>query len=208
MSLGCGNPLALASLAEGETVLDLGCGGGFDCFLASPRVGRSGHVIGVDMTPEMIALARSNAANQEYANVEFRLGEIENLPVADSTVDVIVSNCVINLALDKRRVFREAYRVLKPGGRLAISDVVAVQPLPDSVKQDVSMISGCIGGAELADDIHTMLEQSGFENVVVKPREQSRAIIQSWGFSGTPEDYVASCDIQAWKPENRRIGTP
>ncbi len=199
MGLGCGNPLAIASLREGETVLDLGCGGGFDCFLARLRVGESGHVIGVDMTPDMIALARGNGEKSGYNNVEFRLGEIEHLPVADGTVDVILSNCVINLAIDKRQVYRDAYRVLKPGGRLSISDVVAEKALPERMKNDASLVSGCIGGAELAENIRTMLLETGFVDIALKPREQSREIIRSWGFEGNLEDYVASYEIQARK---------
>jgi arsenite methyltransferase len=200
MGLGCGNPLSMASLQKGETVLDLGCGGGFDCFLASQRVGDSGRVIGVDMTPEMIELARDNAEKGGYANVEFRLGEIETLPVADGCVDVILSNCVINLATDKRRVYREAYRALKPGGRLSISDVLAIRPLPEAVRDDLSMISGCIGGAELAENIREMLGDAGFADIVLKPLEHSRAIIGGWNFKGNPEDYVASYEIRARKP--------
>ncbi len=201
MGLGCGNPLAIALLQEGETVLDLGCGGGFDCFLSRQKVGESGFVIGVDMTPDMIALARGNAAKSGYRNVEFRLGEIEHLPVADGTVDAILSNCVINLAQDKRQVFREAYRVLKPGGRLSISDVVAEKPLPASAKAEPSLVSGCIGGAALAADIRAMLLEAGFEGVSLAPKENGRAIIQSWGFGGNLEDYVASYEVRARKPE-------
>lgn len=141
MGLGCGNPIAFAGLKAGEIVLDLGSGGGIDCFLARAQVGETGHVIGVDMTPEMIKLARKNAEKSGYKNIEFRLGEIEHLPVADSSVDVIISNCVINLSLDKRQVFKDAYRVLKPGGRLSISDVVAIKHIPQDMKQDMGLIS-------------------------------------------------------------------
>ena len=201
MGLGCGNPLALASLKEGETVLDLGCGGGFDCFLARRQVGESGRVIGVDMTPDMIALARGNAEKSGYNNIEFRLGEIEHLPVADEEVDVILSNCVINLAQDKRQVFLEAFRVLKPGGRLSISDVVAEKPLPEEIKQDSALVSGCIGGAEYVENIRAMLQAAGFCGIALKPKEQSREIIQSWGFGWNAQDCVASYEIQARKPE-------
>ena len=201
MGLGCGNPLAIASLKAGETVLDLGCGGGFDCFLARRQVGESGHVIGVDMTPEMVALARGNAEKSGYNNIEFRLGEIEHLPVADGTADVILSNCVINLALDKRQVFLEAFRVLRPGGRLSISDVVAEKPLPKELKNDPALVSGCIGGAEYVENIRAMLQAAGFCDIVLKPKEQSREIIRSWGFEGNLEEYVGSYEIQARKPE-------
>jgi SAM-dependent methyltransferase len=207
MGLGCGNPVAIAALREGETVLDLGCGGGLDCFLASRKVKEHGYVIGVDMTPEMIGLARSNAKTNGLHNLDFRLGEIEHLPVADETVDVILSNCVVNLSVDKGQVYREAFRVLKPGGRLCISDVVALKPLPEALQADERMVSGCIGGAELADTIRAMLTDAGFANVVIRPKEKSRAMIRSWGFSGNPEDYVASCDIFADKPDARKTIT-
>ncbi|OPX86799.1 MAG: Erythromycin 3''-O-methyltransferase [Pelotomaculum sp. PtaB.Bin104] len=141
MGLGCGNPIAIAGLKEGEVVLDLGSGGGIDCFLARALVGETGHVIGVDMTPEMIKLARKNAEKSGYKNIEFRLGEIEHLPVADSSVDVIISNCVINLSMDKVQVFKDAFRVLKPGGRLSITDIVATKQLPQDMKKDLNLIS-------------------------------------------------------------------
>ena len=159
LGLGCGNPHAIAALRPGETVLDLGSGAGFDSFLAARQVGKTGRVIGVDMTPEMVAKARELARTDEYSNVEFRLGEIENLPVADSSVDVIMSNCVINLSPDKRRVFREAFRVLKPGGRLAISDVIATAPLPEAVRNDLALYSSCIGGAVTIAELETMLQR-------------------------------------------------
>ncbi len=153
MGLGCGNPQVIAALKPGETVLDLGSGGGIDCFLASQAVGNTGHVIGVDMTPEMISKARNNNIKGNYPNVEFRLGEIENLPVADNSVDVIISNCVINLSPDKRRVFSEAFRVLKPGGRLAISDIVATAELPAEISADLALYTGCIAGAEMINKL-------------------------------------------------------
>lgn len=167
MGLGCGNPVALASLKEGETVLDLGAGGGFDCFLAARQVGTQGRVIGVDMTPEMVEKARKNAQEGGYANVEFRLGEIENLPVADNSVDVIISNCAINLTPHKRRVFGEAFRVLRPGGRLMVSDIVLLRPLPPSVRESVSAYVGCVSGAELKEDYLNAIVDAGFAEVEV-----------------------------------------
>ena len=167
LGLGCGNPTALASLKEGERVLDLGSGAGFDCFLAAKRVGKSGKVIGVDMTPEMLDKARRNAAKGKYENVEFRLGEIENLPVADNSVDVIISNCVINLAPNKKRVFEEAFRVLSPTGRLMVSDIVLLKPLPKAVQENVEAYSGCIAGAEFKDSYLELMRQVGFRNVKV-----------------------------------------
>jgi arsenite methyltransferase len=167
LGLGCGNPLALASLTEGETVLDLGSGAGFDCFLAANRVGKSGKVIGVDMTPEMLEKARENAQQNNYTNVEFRMGEIEALPVADNTVDIIISNCVINLSVDKDRVFQEAYRVLKPGGRLMISDIVLTKELPDFVRESVQAYIGCIAGAMLEADYLGAIENAGFKDARV-----------------------------------------
>ena len=168
LGLGCGNPIALASLKEGETVLDLGSGAGFDCFLAADRVGKTGRVIGVDMTPEMIERATENARKDGIENVEFRLGDIEHLPVEDRSVDVIISNCVINLAPDKGRVFQEAFRVLKPGGRLMVSDIVLTRPLPDFVKNSVAAYIGCVAGAALKEDYLGAMKQAGFENVTVQ----------------------------------------
>jgi SAM-dependent methyltransferase len=168
LGLGCGNPVALASLREGETVLDLGSGPGFDCLLAARRVGARGHVIGVDMTPEMVFRAREHAEEAEITNVEFRLGEIEHLPVADSSVDVIISNCVINLAIDKGQVFREAFRVLKPGGRLLISDIVLLSPLPECVRGSVDAYTGCISGAMLKQDFVDAVKKAGFQHVEIR----------------------------------------
>ncbi|MFC1931243.1 arsenite methyltransferase [Chloroflexota bacterium] len=165
LGLGCGNPVALASLAEGETVLDLGSGAGFDCFLAANRVGSKGKVIGVDMTPEMVEKARENAQVSNYANVEFRLGEIENIPAADNSVDVVISNCVINLAPDKERVFREAFRVLKPGGRLMVSDIVLLKELPDFIRRSIAAYVGCISGAVMKDEYLGMIREAGFQEV-------------------------------------------
>jgi SAM-dependent methyltransferase len=167
LSLGCGNPIALASLKEGEVVLDLGSGGGFDCFLAARRVGEKGKVIGVDMTPEMIDKARENAGKGKYKNVEFRLGEIENLPAADDSVDVVISNCVINLSPNKQQVFREAFRVLKPGGRVMISDIVLLKELPATIKNNVRAYVGCVSGAILKDRYMEQIQKAGFEEVEI-----------------------------------------
>jgi arsenite methyltransferase len=167
LGLGCGNPTALASLKEGERVLDLGSGAGFDCFLAAKKVGKSGRVIGVDMTPEMLDKARGNAAKGKYTNVEFRLGEIENLPVADNSVDVIISNCVINLAPNKKRVFEEAFRVLAPNGRLMVSDIVLLKPLPKAIAESIEAYAGCIAGAMLKDKYIEQIRKAGFSDVKV-----------------------------------------
>lgn len=199
MALGCGNPVAIASLKQGEIVLDLGSGGGFDCFLARKKVGEKGFVIGVDMTPDMISLARSNAEKSGYKNIEFRLGEIEHLPVADNFVDVIISNCVINLSLDKQRVFSEAYRILKPGGRLSVSDVVAIAKVPKNIRQNLEMISSCIGGAEEVENIKTKLKNAGFTKIKLSPKENSAEIIKEWAPGVKIENYVASYIIEAMK---------
>ena len=199
MGLGCGNPLAIAALDPGETVLDLGSGGGFDCFLASRRVGPQGLVIGVDMTPDMVHLARQNAQKAKLGNVSFRLGEIEHLPVADQSVDVIISNCVINLAQEKEQVFREAWRVLKPGGRLAISDIVATAELPDRIQNDLAMLAGCIAGAVHLDTLRVLLEQAGFRDIRLTPKDNSQEILSSWVPGSKAEDYVASFMIEAVK---------
>jgi ubiquinone/menaquinone biosynthesis C-methylase UbiE len=167
LGLGCGNPTALASLKEGEIVLDLGSGAGFDCFLAAKKVGKKGKVIGVDMTPEMLDKARANAEKGNYTNVEFRLGEIENLPVADNSVDVIISNCVINLAPNKKRVFEEAFRVLAPNGRITVSDIVLLKELPESVQKNVEAYAGCIAGAEIKDKYLELIRKAGFKEVKV-----------------------------------------
>jgi arsenite methyltransferase len=167
LGLGCGNPVALASLREGQTVLDLGSGAGFDCFLAAKAVGEKGRVIGVDMTPEMVAKARENALKGGFHNVDFRLGDIENLPVPDDSVDVILSNCVINLSPEKPKVFAEGFRVLKPGGKLTLSDVVLLRPLPPVLANSAAAYLGCVAGASLRDDYLDMLEAAGFEDVQV-----------------------------------------
>ncbi len=201
MGLGCGNPQAIASLQAGETVLDLGSGGGFDCFLAAQAVGEHGQVIGVDMTPEMVSKARRNASEAGLGNVEFRLGEIEHLPVADGSIDVIISNCVINLSPEKERVFADAFRVLKPGGRLAISDVVATAEIPPEVKQDFALYSGCVAGASSIDELESMLDRVGFVRVLVRPRDESKAFIREWAPGSKSEDYVVSAAIEAVKPQ-------
>jgi SAM-dependent methyltransferase len=200
MGLGCGNPRAIASLKPGETVLDLGAGGGFDCFLAAKEVADSGHVIGVDMTPEMLSKARNNAERGRFANVEFRLGEIEHLPVADNSIDVIISNCVINLSPNKAQVFRDAYRVLKPGGRLAISDVVASIELPAEMRNDPQLIAGCMGNASLIEELLGFMEQAGFVDCRIEPKESSREFIRDWAPGRGVEDYVVSATIEAIKP--------
>lgn len=200
MGLGCGNPRAIASLKPGEVVLDLGAGGGFDCFLAAREVGDSGRVIGVDMTPEMLSKARNNAHKGNFSNVEFRLGEIEYLPVADASVDVIISNCVINLSPDKAQVFRDAFRVLKPGGRLAISDVVATVELPEAMRNDAGLVAGCMGNASLIGDLEDMIEAAGFSAVRIQPKDESKDFIRDWAPGHNVTDYVVSATIEAVKP--------
>ena len=200
MGLGCGNPQAIASIQPGETVVDLGSGGGFDCFLASKATGPSGRVIGIDMTPDMLSKARRNAESGGYSNTEFRLGEIEHLPIADNSVDVIISNCVINLSPNKNQVFKDAFRVLKDGGRLAISDIVASTELPDNIKQDLQLYSGCMAGASVIDDLRSMLEAAGFEAIKISPKDDSKAFIKEWAPGHNIEDLVVSATIEATKP--------
>lgn len=200
LGLGCGNPNAIAELSEGEVVVDLGSGAGFDAFIAARKVGASGRVIGVDMTPEMLTKARGNAGKICADNVEFRLGEIEHLPLADGSVDAIMSNCVINLAPDKAQVFREAHRVLKPGGRLAISDVVATSPVPAAIRDDRQFIAGCMGGCELVENLERMLADAGFASISIDVNEASRAFIKDWAPGTGVEAYVASAVIKAVKP--------
>lgn len=200
MGLGCGNPQAIARLRPGETVLDLGSGGGFDCFLAARQVGENGRVIGVDMTPAMISKGRINAEKGGYANVNFRLGEIEHLPVADATIDVILSNCVINLSPDKAQVFAEAFRVLKPGGRLAISDVVAFADLPDEIRNDPSLLAGCMAGASPIADVEAMLRSAGFEQICISPKDESKSFMRDWAPEKSITDYLVSAAIEATKP--------
>jgi SAM-dependent methyltransferase len=201
MGLGCGNPQAIASLQSGETVLDLGSGGGLDCFLAARAVGVQGRVIGVDMTPEMIRKARQNADQAGFGNIEFRLGEIENLPVADEIVDVILSNCVINLSPEKDKVFREAFRVLKPGGRLAIADIVAMAEMPDEVKQDMTLYTGCVAGAASIRELESILHRVGFREIRIKPKDESKKFIRDWVPGSRIEDSVVSATIEAMKPK-------
>jgi SAM-dependent methyltransferase len=202
MGLGCGNPQAIASLQPGETVLDLGSGGGFDCFLAARSVGEKGHVIGVDMTPEMITRSKENAENGGVENVDFRLGELENLPVADGIIDVVISNCVINLSPEKERVFQEAFRVLKPGGRLAISDIVSTAELPDDMRNDLALHVGCIAGASTIRELESMLLRTGFENIRITPKAESKVFIRDWIPGSKVEDYVLSATIEAVKPRS------
>jgi SAM-dependent methyltransferase len=199
LGLGCGNPQAIASLKSGEVVVDLGSGGGFDCFLAAKSVGPTGQVMGVDMTPDMLALARANAVKGGYDNVEFRMGEIEHLPVADGTVDVILSNCVINLSPDKPQVFREAFRVLKKGGRLAISDMVASGPLPQGLKDDLRRHSECISGSTPVEELEAMIRAAGFEAVRIVPKAESRTFVKDWAPGTGIEDYILSATIEAVK---------
>lgn len=201
MGLGCGNPKAIASLKPGETVLDLGSGGGFDCFLAVREVGESGQVIGIDMTSEMVSKARANADKAGHLNVDFRLGEIENLPVANGVVDVIISNCVINLSPEKPKVFKESFRVLKPGGRLAISDVVATAELPEQLKNDMVLFTGCMSGASSIPDIRSMLKDAGFKAITIQPKDESSEFIRKWVPDSKIKDYVVSATIEAIKPK-------
>jgi len=200
LGLGCGNPKAIAALSPGEVVIDLGAGAGFDCFLAAHEVTETGHVIGVDMTPTMLSKARGNAARGGYSQVEFRLGEIEHLPIANNTADVIISNCVINLSPDKPQVFREAFRVLKPNGRLAISDVVATVELPEEMRKDKALIAGCMGNAALITDLEAAMEAAGFVDISIQPKDESRSFIKDWAPGSGVEDYVLSATIEARKP--------
>jgi arsenite methyltransferase len=200
LGLGCGNPLAIASINPGETVLDLGSGAGFDCFLAARQLAGTGRVIGVDMTAAMITKARGNAKKNAFAYVEFRLGEIEALPVADMSVDLIMSNCVINLSPEKPRVFQEAFRVLKPGGRLAIADVVATRPLSMALREKLGAIGACVGGATHVDELRAMLVAAGFQRVEIAPKASSRDYIQHWTDDTTTSDFVVSALITAYKP--------
>ena len=215
MGLSCGNPNALAALKEGETVIDLGSGGGFDCFIAGPKVGASGQVIGIDMTPEMLSKARTNIAKYQQrsglSNVEFRLGEIENIPVPDASADVVISNCVINLSPDKDRVWREIARVLRPGGRAAISDLALLKPLPESIAADVEALVGCVAGAQLVDEVRASVAQSGLTDLSMTAKPQYIEAMTSAEdplyqkiAAALPEgesmsDYVVSLDIEAKK---------
>jgi ubiquinone/menaquinone biosynthesis C-methylase UbiE len=200
LGLGCGNPVALASLKPGQVVLDLGAGAGFDAFLAARGVGPTGRVIGVDMTAEMVAKARANAKKSGYANVDFRLGEIEALPVADASVDVIISNCVINLCPDKRPVYREAFRVLRPGGRIAVSDVVAREELSDEVKRNLALHAGCLAGATLQTELVRILEAAGFTDIVIRAKGNSDEVITSWDEKAGFASKVFAAEVTATKP--------
>ncbi|MBX3390700.1 MAG: arsenite methyltransferase [Phycisphaeraceae bacterium] len=216
MGLSCGNPTAIASLKPGEVILDLGSGGGFDCFVAGPKVGANGRVIGVDMTPDMLSKARANAASYRAQtgldNVEFRLGEIENLPVADGLVDVVISNCVLNLSPDKPRVWKEIARVLRPGGRVAVSDLALVRPLPDSVRSDIEALVGCVAGAVLIEETRAMAASVGLGDIILTPKRQYidsmtdwqdplyKAIIAKLPAGSKPSDYITSLDVSARKP--------
>ena len=212
LGLGCGNPTALASLKEGETVLDLGSGAGFDCFLAAEKVGGSGRVIGVDMTAEMIEKARENARKGGYRNVEFRLGEIENLPIADNSVDVMISNCVINLSPDKKRVFQEAYRALKPGGRVMVSDIALLKELPAVVKDSIEAYVGCVAGATTKEEYLATIASAGFKDMKIINEVSVKGLYDSdmvqelvAGSSVSPdvvkeaEESIVSMQIQATK---------
>ena len=204
LGLGCGNPQAIAAMRAGEVVIDLGSGAGFDCFLAAKQVGPTGHVIGVDMTHEMLQKARKNAAKIAATNVEFRLGELEHLPVANNSADVVISNCVINLVPDKAQVFREVFRVLKPGGRVAVSDIVNTAPLPTDIRADPSFICGCVAGAASIEQIQEWLTEVGFADVDITVNSESRELIKTWAPGRGIEDYVVSAIIQARKPLNHR----
>jgi arsenite methyltransferase len=203
MGLGCGNPQAIASLNPGESVLDLGAGGGFDVFLSARRVGTNGKVYGVDMTPEMVSKARNNAAKNGYQNVEFLLGEIEHLPLPNNAVDVIISNCVVNLSTNKSDVFKEAFRVLREGGRLAISDIVAYKPLPKEMTNNAELYCNCISGAITMNELKNILAKSGFTDIVIEPQENSRMFIKDWVPNSDAENYVVSAKIKAVKPKLR-----
>jgi SAM-dependent methyltransferase len=203
LGLGCGNPQAIAAMQPGEVVVDLGSGAGFDCFLAAQRVGPTGRVIGVDMTHEMLKKARENAAKVGASNVEFRLGELEHLPIADNIADVVISNCVINLVPDKAQVFRETFRVLKPGGRVAVSDIVNTAPLPADLQADPSFICGCVAGAASADRVEAWLREAGFTDLRITVKPESRELIQTWAPGRGIEDFVVSAIVEARKPLNQ-----
>jgi arsenite methyltransferase len=200
LGLGCGNPQAIAAMQPGETIVDLGSGAGLDCFLAARQVGATGRVIGVDMTHEMLTKARDNTARVGAANVEFRLGELEHLPIADNIADVVISNCVINLVPDKAQVFREAFRVLRPGGRLAVSDIINTAPLPETLQSDPALLCGCIAGAAPADRVAAWLAAAGFADIRVTANHASRELIKGWAPGHGIEDHIVSAVIEARKP--------
>lgn len=199
MGLGCGNPQLIANIKEGETVIDLGSGGGFDCFLASKKVGTKGYIIGVDMTPEMINKSRVMSKKYGYRNVDFRLGEIENIPAADNTADVIISNCVINLSPNKQRVYNEAYRVLKKGGRIAISDIVLIRKLTKEMKQDEKLYCGWVTGASSVEELRLYLEKAGFSDISIETQEVSKEYAEKWGHNLKVGEYIMSASIKAAK---------
>jgi len=203
MGLGCGNPQTIASLKEGEYVLDLGAGGGLDVFLASKKVGSKGKVYGVDMTPDMVSKARDNAVKGNYKNVEFLLGEIEHLPLPNNTIDIIISNCVVNLSTNKARVFNEAFRVLKEGGRIAISDMVALKPLPKQMIDNKELYCNCISGAITIDELNKILTKAGFVNIVIDQDVESRQFVKDWVPGSDAENYVVSAKIKAVKPRSK-----
>jgi arsenite methyltransferase len=200
LGLGCGNPQAIAALRSGETVVDLGSGGGFDCFLAARQVGPKGRVIGVDMTPDMINRARQNAGRTKLDNVEFRLGEIEHLPVADQSADAILSNCVINLSPDKPAVFREAFRILRPGGRLAVSDVVALRAVPPEIKRDLALYTGCVAGAATIEETKAMLTEAGFVDIAVTVNQSATDAMADMLPGQDLRSLAASASIEARRP--------
>jgi len=200
LGLGCGNPQAIAALKPGQTVLDLGSGGGIDCFLAARQVGPVGRVIGVDMTAEMIERARAAGTRAGASNVEFRLGEIEHLPVADQTVDVVLSNCVINLSPDKPAVFREAFRVLKSGGRLAISDIMATAPMPPGIRDSVELHVRCVAGAATIEEVEAMLAEAGFTEIRITPMAGSAKVIRQWMPDLRLDEYIVSATVEAIRP--------
>ena len=204
MGLGCGNPQNIASLKEGELVLDLGAGGGIDVFLAAKKVGPNGKVYGVDMTPEMLSKARDNAVKGNYKNVEFLLGEIEHLPLPNNSIDAIISNCVVNLSTNKAQVFKESFRVLKDGGRIAISDMVAYKPLPKEMINNKELYSNCISGASTIDELKNSLSKAGFVDIVIETQKDSRQFIKDWVPGSDAENYVISAKIKAVKPRGRK----
>lgn len=201
MGLGCGNPQTMISLKKGESVLDLGSGGGIDVFLAARQVGDKGMVYGVDMTPEMVSKSRENAKKSGYDNVKFLLGEIEHLPLPNSSIDVIISNCVVNLSTDKKDVFKESFRVLKEGGRIAISDIIALKPLPDKMVKNEELYCNCISGAITIEKLKSTLSQAGFTEISVEPDPSSRMYIKDWVPGSDSENYVVSAKITAIKPK-------
>jgi len=200
LGLGCGNPQTIAAMQSGETVVDLGSGAGFDCFLAARQVGITGRVIRVDMTHEMLKKARDNAAHIGASNVEFRLGELEHLPIADNTADVMISNCVINLVPDKEQVFREAFRVLRSGGRLAVSDIINTAPLSADLQSDPALLCGCIAGAAPAERIEDWLARAGFADIRVTAKPESRELIKTWAPGRNLENHIVSAMVEARKP--------